>query len=131
MATFDETPVVQLRTTDPDHGSNSKTFRMPTSVSRWINERLPPLHELLCTHDVARLTRRLRCVIAGLCLIRRFSKTFKRHGHAVAGRRFDGIARLAEHLGFRRDKGRIRRSPARRRRRKRGIHCKASPDGRR
>jgi len=131
MATLDETTVVQLRTTDPDQDSNSKTSRMPTSVSRWIHERLPPLQELLCTHDVVRLTRRLRCVIAGLCLIRRFSKTLKRHGRAVGGRRFDGIARLAEQLGFRRDKGRIKRSPTRRRRRKRGPHGKASPDGRR
>ena len=129
MATFDETPVVQLRTTDLDQ--DSKTSKMPTSVSRWIQERLPPLQELLCTHDLVRLTRRLRCVIAGLCLIGRFSKTLKRHGHTVAGRRFDGIARLAEQLGFRRDKGRIKRSPTRRRRRKRGTHGKASPDGRR
>lgn len=129
MATFDETPVVQLRTTDPDQ--DSKTSRMPTSVSRWIHERLPPLQDLLCTHNVVRLTRRLRCVIAGLCLIRRFSKTLKRHGHTVAGRRFDGIARLAEQLGFRRDKGRIKRSTTRRRRRKRDSHGKASPDGRR
>jgi len=131
MATFDETPLVQHRTTDPDHNSNSKFSRMPTFVSRWIHERLPPLHEFLCTHDVVRLTRRLRCVIVGLCLIHRFSKTLKRHGHAVAGRRFDGIGRLVEQLGFRRVKGRIKRSPARRRRRKRGTRGKASPDGRR
>jgi hypothetical protein len=129
MATFDETPVVQLRTTDPDQ--NSKTSRMPTSVSRWIHERLPPLHELLCTHDLVRLTRRLRCVIAELCLIRRLSKTLKRLGHAVAGRRFDGIARLTERLGFTHNHGRIKRAPTRRCRRKRGSHGKASPDGRR
>jgi hypothetical protein len=129
MATFDETPVVQLKTTNPDQ--DSKTSTMPTSVSRWMHERLPPLQELLCTHDVVRLTRRLRCLIAGLCLIRRFSKTLKRHGHTVAGRRFDGIARLAEQLGLRRDKGRIKRSTTRRRRRKRGSHGKAAPDGRR
>lgn len=131
MATFDETPVVQLKTTDPDQDSNSKTSRMPTSVSRWIHERLPPLHELLCTHDVVRLTRRLRCVIAGLCLIRRFSKSLKRHSHAVGRRRFDRLARLAERLGFTRHPRRSKRSPTRRRRGKRGSHGKASPDGRR
>ncbi len=131
MATFDETPVVQPRTTNSEQDSNSKTSRIPISVSRWIHERLPPLHELLCTHDVVRLTRRLRCVIAGLCLIRRFSISLKRHSHAVGRRRFDGIARLAEQLGLRRNRRGSNRSPTRRRRRKRGTHSKASPAGRR
>jgi hypothetical protein len=52
------------------------------SISKWVNEPLPPLSELLTTHDVVRLTRRRRWVIAGLVLLRRFPKKRTFHGQA-------------------------------------------------
>ena len=95
MNNSDETPAVQPSTPIPDQDWNLKSCKAPDFVSRWLSERLPPLHEDLCTPDVARLTRRLRRALAGLCLVRRFSKHFQRRGHARVARRSDGIARIA------------------------------------
>lgn len=57
------------------------------AISPWVNERFPPLNELLRSQDVARLTRRPRWLIAGLCLIGRFPKRLNFHGHAIGWRR--------------------------------------------
>jgi hypothetical protein len=43
-------------------------------LSPWVNERLPPLQDLLCSHDVERLTRRPRWMLEGLGLIGGFPK---------------------------------------------------------
>ena len=124
---FNEAPSVQVKSNDPDQDANSSSCKMPAPVSRWIQERYPPLHELLCTHDVARLTRRLRWVIAGLCLIGKFSKKLKLKGRAISCRRSDVVAWLAQNFGFTRHHGKAKRSRARRRRRRPGAHDKTSP----
>jgi predicted DNA-binding transcriptional regulator AlpA len=56
-------------------------------ISPWVNERFPPINELLRSQDVARLTRRPRWLIAGLCLIGRFPKRLNFHGRAIGWRR--------------------------------------------
>lgn len=66
-------------------GSSSSARASNTAVktemrlSPWVNERLPPLQDLLCSHDVERLTRRPRWILEGLGLIGRFPrrKTFR------------------------------------------------------
>ncbi len=52
-------------------------------LSRWINERLPPVSELLSDHDVARLTRRPRWVLCSLAVIGKFPRKRRYHGRRV------------------------------------------------
>lgn len=66
---------------------NVPTPHAPVTLSKWINERYPPLNELLSAHDVARLTRRPRWLLSGLCLIGRFPKKVKFRGRSVGWRR--------------------------------------------
>lgn len=68
------------------------------SISPWINERCPPLHELLSAHDVARLTRRPCWVIAGLSLIGRFPKRLRFRGRAIGWRRSDVLTWMERDL---------------------------------
>jgi predicted DNA-binding transcriptional regulator AlpA len=61
-----------------------KAASSPTIVlSRWVNEPYPPLTELLSAHDVARLTRRPRWLLAGLALIGRFPRKARFRGRAL------------------------------------------------
>jgi hypothetical protein len=61
-------------------GSSSSARASNTAVktemrlSPWVNERLPPIQNLLCSHDVERLTRRPRWILEGLGLIGRFPR---------------------------------------------------------
>jgi predicted DNA-binding transcriptional regulator AlpA len=67
-------------------------------LSPWVNERLPPFNELLRSQDVARLTRRPRWLIAGLCLIGRFPKGQNFHGRAIGWRRSEVLDWLGRNL---------------------------------
>lgn len=82
---------VKSRALDPTSYENLEPMaqKTPVSISPWINERYPPLHELLSAHDVARLIRRPRWAIAGLRLIRRFPKSLKFRGRPIGWRRSD------------------------------------------
>lgn len=131
MKTFDEGPFVQIKATAAERDVHSNASKPPVSVPQWIHERFPPLHELLCTHDLARLSRRLRWVIAGLCLIGRISKKLKLHKRAIRRHRSEAVAGWAENLGITRGRGKAKRSVARRHRRKPGTKGKTSPGIRR
>jgi hypothetical protein len=74
--------------------------KQPVSVaiSPWINERPPPLHELLSAHDVARLTRRPSWMLVGLCLIGRFPKRLMFQGRAIGWRRSEILDWMARDL---------------------------------
>ena len=74
--------------------------KTPISISRWINERYPPLQELLSAHDVARLTRRPRWVLAGLCLLGRFPTKLKFRGRAIGWRRSEILDWMARDLSI-------------------------------
>jgi hypothetical protein len=66
------------------------------AISRWVNEPYPPLNELLSAHDVARLMRRPRWQLTGLCLIGWFPRKLRFRGRGVGWRRsevLDWIAR--------------------------------------
>src|SRR6185437_935382 len=68
------------------------------SLSKWVNERLPSFQELLTAHDVARLTRRPRWVVAALTVVGRFPPKQRFHGRSVGWRRYDVERWLAEHF---------------------------------
>jgi len=70
----------------------------PIVLSRWVNEPYPPLTELLSAHDVARLTRRPRWLLAGLALIGRFPKKARFRGRALGWWRSDVLEWMAKDL---------------------------------
>jgi predicted DNA-binding transcriptional regulator AlpA len=50
------------------------TSRVTVTLSRWVNEPLPDIHAILCSHDLVRLTRRPRWELFGLALIGKFPR---------------------------------------------------------
>ena len=57
------------------------------SISRWVNESLPPWNQLLTAHDVARLARRHQLILRTLALVGRFPKQVRFHGRRIGWRR--------------------------------------------
>jgi predicted DNA-binding transcriptional regulator AlpA len=70
------------------------------SLSKWVNERLPSFQELLTSHDVARLTRRHRWVLAALALIGRFPRGQRFHGRRIGWLRSDVVGWLADDIAL-------------------------------
>lgn len=70
----------------------------PVTLSRWVNEPALPITELLCAHDVARLTRRPVWLLASLALIGRFPKKVKHRGSRLGWCRADVLDWLARDL---------------------------------
>jgi predicted DNA-binding transcriptional regulator AlpA len=68
------------------------------TLSPWVNEHCPAWEQLLSAHDVARLTRRPRWVLASLVLLRRFPRKRRYHGCGVGWLRSDVIHWLAKDL---------------------------------
>ena|ERR1700727_2618036 len=65
------------------------------SLSPYVNEPLPNWEELLSTHDVARLTRRPRWVLASLALLGQFPRKQCFHGRNIGWLRSDVLRWLA------------------------------------
>lgn len=116
MNTSRDAPGVPLEANPSDRDADSGPCATPIVVSEWLHERVPPLHELLCTHDLVRLTRRLRCVIAASCLIRRITKAVNLRDRLKRSRPWDAASWLSRQVGGRRDATRRRFGPRRRRR---------------
>jgi len=76
------------------------TAKKVTSVviSPWVNEPHLPLHKLLSSHDVARLTRRPSWLITSLSLIGRFPKRAKFQGRAIGWRQSEVLDWMARDL---------------------------------
>ena len=64
-------------------------------ISPWVNEPPPPLHKLLSSHDVARLTRRPSWLLISLSLIGRFPRKAKFRGRAVGWRHSEVLEWMA------------------------------------
>ena len=67
-------------------------------ISPWVNEPHPPLHKLLSSHDVARLTRRPSWLLTSLSLIGRFPRKAKFHGRAIGWRQSEVLEWMARDL---------------------------------
>ena len=68
------------------------------TLSPWVNERFPAWEQLLSAHDVARLTRRPRWILASLVLLRRLPRKRRYHGRGIGWLRSDVIHWLAKDL---------------------------------
>ena len=69
------------------------------TLSPWINERFPPLEELLTAHDVARLTRRPRWLLTGLSLLGRFPRKHRYRGRSVGWLKADVVHWISHSSG--------------------------------
>lgn len=67
-------------------------------ISPWVNEPHPPLHKLLSSHDVARLTRRPLWLLTSLSLIGRFPKKARFQGRAIGWRQSEVLDWMARDL---------------------------------
>jgi len=53
------------------------------TISRWVNEPLPDIHSLLCSRDLARLTRRPRWELFGLALLGKVPRKKRYRGRPI------------------------------------------------
>lgn len=67
-------------------------------ISPWVNEPHPPLHNLLSSHDVARLTRRPAWLITSLSLVGRFPRMAKFRGRRTGWLRSEVLDWMARDL---------------------------------
>ena len=75
-------------------------LRLPcarVALSPWVNELLPPISELLSAHDVARLTRRHRWIVAALAAMGRFPKQRSYRGCTVGWLRSEIMDWMTRH----------------------------------
>jgi hypothetical protein len=56
---------------------------LTVTISRWVNEPLPDVHGILCSHDLARLTRRPQWMLCGLALIGKFPRKKRYRGRPI------------------------------------------------
>jgi predicted DNA-binding transcriptional regulator AlpA len=86
--------------------SASETTALPArpltrvTISPWINQRFPPLNEILTAHDVARLTRRPRWILAALRLVGQFPKEQRYRGRKIGWCRSEILAWMSRELSL-------------------------------
>src|SRR6266478_4470988 len=68
------------------------------SISKWVNQPLPPLDELLSSHDMARLTRRPRFVVVGLSCLGFLPRRRRYRGCVVGWLRSDVLDWMSKDL---------------------------------
>ena len=68
------------------------------SLSKWVNEPLPALNEILSAHEVTQLTRRRCWVLVTLSLLGKFPLQQQYRGRPIGWRRTDVESWLAEAL---------------------------------
>lgn len=74
---------------DADPHSQLRYPCVRVALSRWVNEPLPAWQDILCAHDVARLTRRPSWMLCGLALVSRFPRKCQYHGRRIGWLRSD------------------------------------------
>lgn len=73
----------------PDQAARVAARCKNVSLSKWVNEPLPVWEQILCAHDVARLTRRPRWVLLGSIVLGRFPRMQRFHGRRIGWLRAD------------------------------------------
>jgi len=68
------------------------------TISPWVNEPLPDLHGILCSRDLARLTRRPRWVLCGLSLIGKFPRRKRFRGRLIGWCRAEVVEWMTREL---------------------------------
>src|SRR5258706_5694909 len=68
------------------------------TLSPWVNEPLPNIQGILCSRDLARLTRRPRWVLCGLALIGKFPRKKSYRGRVVGWCRMEVLEWMTRDL---------------------------------
>jgi len=87
MSSVESPPGSQVAANAPSH---------KVVLSPFVNERFPAWEELLSAHDVARLTRRPRWVLAGLAFFGQFPRKRRYHGRGIGWLRSEVLSWLTE-----------------------------------
>src|ERR1700689_2140209 len=87
-----------MNSEDSPSGAAPHAPSQSVTLSPWVNERFPAWEQLLSAHDVARLTRRPRWVIASLVWVHRFPRKRRYHGRGIGWLRSDIVHWLARDL---------------------------------
>jgi predicted DNA-binding transcriptional regulator AlpA len=73
-----------MNTESPAGPVAERTTRAVTvTVSPWVNEPLPDIHAILCSRDLARLTRLPRWLLCGLAMMGKFPRRKRYRGRLV------------------------------------------------
>ena len=83
MSSVESLPSSQLAASNPSRN---------VVLSPFVNERFPAWEDLLSAHDVARLTRRPRWMLAGLAFFGHFPRKRRYHGQGIGWLRSDVIS---------------------------------------
>src|ERR1700676_2515046 len=67
-------------------------------ISPWVNEPLPDVRGILCSRDLARLTRRSRWELFGLALIGKFPRKKRYRGRPIGWCRAEGLEWMTREL---------------------------------
>jgi hypothetical protein len=70
------------------------------TISPWVNEPLPNIQKLLCSRDLARLTRRPRWVLCGLALMGKFPRKKRYRGRLVGWCRAEVLEWMTRNLSI-------------------------------
>ena len=90
--------------------AGKRALAVTVRISPWVNEPLPDLQRILCSRDLARLTRRPRWILHGLALIGRFPHQRRFHGRLVGWCRAEVLEWLTNGLRVANDE-RFQRPP--------------------
>jgi hypothetical protein len=80
--------------------AGQKARAVAVTISPWVNEPLPNIQEILCSRDLARLTRRPRWVLCGLALIGKFPRKKRYRGRLVGWCRTDVLEWMTRDLSI-------------------------------
>ena len=77
--------------------------RVEVTISPWVNEPLPDLQGLLCSRDLARLTRRPRWELFGLALLGKFPRKKRYRGRPIGWCRAEVLEWMTRELAVERE----------------------------
>jgi len=89
---------MSIDSTIPEAKPASVPHVFDVRIPRWVNERCPPLDDILSAHDVARLTRRPRWLVTALCAVGRFPSRLRFRGRRIGWRRSEVLEWMAHEL---------------------------------
>jgi hypothetical protein len=101
LSVLNHIPVDMFMSTDTS-GSRTPVDAVRTdnlSLSKWVNEPLPPWSEIVNAHEVARLTRRHRWILSASTLLGRFLRRQHFRGRRIGWLRSDVAVRLVRKQG--------------------------------
>jgi hypothetical protein len=100
-----------------------QTTHVAITISPWVNEPLPNIQGILCSRDLARLTRRPRWVLCGLALMGKFPRKKRYRGRVVGWCRAEVLEWMTRELAVEPETHDRLNAPRRRARRNARQQC--------